>query len=287
MPRRSILAALALASLTVGFALHAGCSKTEPEPPTKTSIPPAAKSPEPTEKNAPAPAGAPAAEKSTKHEKKPVDPRTAGTIRGVIRLDGDPPARKEMAIGTTAGCEKHPVPPLTEDVLVKDGKLANVFVYIKSGLEDVIVPPPDAAPVVLDQEGCMYRPRVLGMRVGQKLVIKNTDPATHNVHSHAERNEAFNQSQPAGGADVERAMEKPELMIPFTCDIHPWMKAFVSVRDHPFFAVTEEDGAFSLQGVPPGDYVIEALHEKYGKKHGNLTLSSAATAEITIVFTSR
>lgn len=220
-------------------------------------------------------------------EKRAIDPHTVGTIHGVIHLDGTPPERKEMAIGKATGCEKHPVPPLTEDVIAKDGKLANVFVSIKSGLESWIVPPPDDAPVVLNQEGCMYRPRVLGMRVGQKLAIKNSDPTNHNVHARPERNDGFNQTQAVGSAPVQWQPEKPELMVPFACDIHPWMKAWVAVRDHPWFAVSGADGSFTLANVPPGEYTLEAWHEKYGKKTGKLTLAPSGSADIAITFSAR
>lgn len=225
--------------------------------------------------------------KSAAKAKRAIDPKTLGTIRGVIKLDGSPPERKEMAIGKTTGCEKHPVPPLTEDVIAKDGKLANVFVYIKSGFEEWIVPPPDDAPVVLNQEGCMYRPRVLGMRAGQKLAIRNSDPTNHNVHARPERNDGFNQTQAAGSPAVEWRPEKPELMIPFACDIHPWMKAWVGVREHPWFAVSGEDGAFTIANVPPGEYTLEAWHEKYGKKPGKLTLAASGSADISITFSAR
>lgn len=219
-----------------------------------------------------------------KKERTPIDPAQVGTIRGVVRFDGPPPERKEMAIGNTAGCEKHLKLPLTEDVIVTDGRLQNVFVHVKQGLDGWVVPAPTADPVVLDQQGCMYRPRVIGLRTGQKLVVRNSDGATHNVHSRAERNDSFNRTQSPGGADVEWIAEKPELMIPFGCDIHPWMKAWVGVRDHPFFAVSATDGGFAIAGLPPGEYTLEAWHEKLGKKTKNVTLSAGGTADIEFVY---
>jgi hypothetical protein len=225
--------------------------------------------------------------KTVSKEKRAIDPKTVGTIRGVVTLEGTPPERKEMAIGNTAGCEKHPAPPLTEDVIAKDGKLANVFVYIKSGFEGWIVPPAGDEKVVLSQIGCMYRPRVIGLRVGQKLAVHNGDPATHNVHSRPERNDGFNQTQSPSSADIEWVPTKSELAIPFACDVHPWMKAWVFVRDHPWYAVTGEDGAFSIDGVPPGEYTIEAWHEKYGKKTGKLTLDASRKAEIFLAFAAK
>lgn len=219
-----------------------------------------------------------------KEERGTIDPARTGTIRGRVRFDGAPPARKEMAIGSTAGCENHPVPPLTEDVIVEKGALQNVFVHVKSGLDGWDLPPPPAQPVELDQEGCMYRPRVLGMRLGQKLVVLNSDGATHNVHARPDRNDGFNRTQPPGGAPVEWTPTKAETMIPFGCDIHPWMKSWVSVREHPWFAVSDAGGSFTISGVPPGEYTLEALHEKLGKKTGKVTLPASGTAEIEFVF---
>jgi hypothetical protein len=224
---------------------------------------------------------------SKKKERSPIDPAQVGTIRGVVRFEGEPPQRKEMAIGSTAGCEHHPKPPLTEDVIVTDGRVENTFVQIKDGLDGWIMPPAPAEPAKLDQHGCMYRPRVIGVQLGQKLLVRNSDDATHNVHSFATRNDNFNRTQTPGGADVEWIAEKREAMAAFGCDIHPWMKAWVSVCDHPFFAVSAADGAFSISGVPPGEYTLEAAHEKLGKKSKNVTLSAGGTAEIEFVFAAK
>ena len=270
--RLSIGLLLALASASIA------CGKAQEKASTADAVkPPAAKTEDA------APSGEPAP-KSAKHERRPIDPARTGTIHGVVHFDGTPPERKLMAIGSTAGCEHHPEPPLTEEVLVDDGKLANVFVYIKQGLEDWIVPPPSDAPAVLSQTGCMYRPRVLGMRTGQKLLVRNSDPATHNVHARPERNEGFNQSQTSGSPDVEWTATKPEVMISFGCDIHPWMKAWIGVRDHPYFAVTGADGSFTLAGVPAGEYVLESWHEKYLKKSGKVTVETGKTAEIQLAY---
>jgi plastocyanin len=217
-------------------------------------------------------------------EKHAIDPKTVGTIRGVIKLDGTPPERKEMAIGNTAGCEHHPVPPLTEEVIAKDGHLANVFVYIKSGAEEWIVPATNGEKIALSQDGCMYRPRVLGMRIGQKLAVHNADPATHNVHARPTRNDAFNQTQVPSSPDIEWAPTKAEISVPFTCDVHPWMKAWVFVRENSWFAVSADDGTFSISGVPPGEYTLEAVHEKYGKKTGKVVVAPSGTGEVTISF---
>jgi plastocyanin len=222
--------------------------------------------------------------KPASKEKRAIDPKTVGTIHGVIKLDGTPPERKEMAIGSTAGCEHHPVPPLTEDVIAKDGRLANVFVYVKSGADEWIVPPAEAGNVVLNQNGCMYRPRVMGMRVGQKLAVHNSDAATHNVHARPTRNDAFNQTQVPSSPDIEWTPTKAEASVAFTCDIHPWMKAWVFVRDNSWFAVSGDDGSFSIGGVPPGEYTLEAWHEKYGKKTAKVVVPASGTGEASMAF---
>ncbi len=224
---------------------------------------------------------------SKKKQRSPIDPAQVGTIRGVVRFEGQPPERKEMAIGSTAGCEHHPKPPLTEDVIVTNGRVENTFVQIKDGLDGWIMPPAPTQPAVLDQLGCMYRPRVIGLQLGQKLLVHNSDDATHNVHSFATRNDNFNRTQSPGGADIEWIAEKREAMAAFGCDIHPWMKAWVSVCDHPFFAVSAADGTFSISGLPPGEYTLEAAHEKLGKKSKNVTLSAGGTAEIEFVFAAK
>lgn len=263
----------------------AGAVSCSPSTDSDSANAPAAKPAAPSE--AKEPSSAPtddAPRKPKKKEREPIDAAQVGTIHGIVRFNGTPPERKEMVIGNTVGCEHHPVPPLTEDVIVTNGHLQGAFVYVKDGLDGWILPPPSTEPAVLNQEGCMYRPRVLGMRVGQKLLVRNSDGATHNVHSRATRNESFNRTQSPGGADVDWTADKPELMIPFGCDIHPWMKAWVNVRDHPFFAVSAPDGSFSIAGLPPGEYTLEATHEKLGKKTKNVTLSAGGTAEIEFVY---
>lgn len=264
------------------FTSLAACSRAPQSADAPQASPSAA-----TESAAPSSAQDERAPKAKKRERQPIDPATTGTIRGEIKFEGTPPERKEMAVGNTAGCEHHPVPPLTEDVIVSDGHLQNVFVYIKSGLDDWILPAAPSTKVELDQQGCMYRPRVIGMQLGQTLSVKNADPATHNVHARPERNEGFNRSQAPGGANVDWTATKAEVMIPMGCDIHPWMKAYVGVRDHPWFAVSGADGRFVLQGVPPGDYVIEAWHEKYGRKTGNLHLDAHGSADIALAFSAK
>ena len=165
-----------------------------------------------------------------------------------------------------------------------DGTLRNVFVYIKQGLMNrKFVPPRE--PVLLDQNGCMYRPHVQGIQVGQPLLIRNSDDTLHNIHALAEKNDAFNLGQPNRGMESKKAFSKPEVLIRFKCDVHPWMSCYLGVLDHPYFAVTGDGGAFNLANVPAGDYVVEALHEKFGTQTAAVHLDKDETKTIEFVFT--
>ena len=146
--------------------------------------------------------------------------------------------------------------PQSDAVLIgADGALKNVFVYIKDGLDPALLVRrrrPQA--VVLDQKGCIYSPRVVGVRVGQPLEIVNSDPTLHNVHALPMANQEFNQGQPFQGIRMTKTFTAPEVMVRFKCDVHGWMAAYVGVVAHPFFAVTDADGTFEMKGLPPGTY---------------------------------
>ena len=185
--------------------------------------------------------------------------------------NGDPDAAIKMAADPV--CDGlHSEPVYSEKVVAADGKLANVFVYVKSGLTGSYPAPAEKA--MLDQRGCQYSPHVSGIMVGQTLVIKNSDPTLHNVHAMAKKNEEFNQGQPFQNMEIERTFDAPEVMVPFKCDVHPWMSSYMGVLDHPFFAVTGADGSFSIDGLPAGSYEVEAWHEQLGAR--TLTVEVAA-----------
>jgi len=159
---------------------------------------------------------------------------------------------------------------VTEDNVVKDGKLANVFVYIKDGtaadgtkIGDYSFDVPADA-VVLDQVGCHYKPHVLGVQANQKLRITNSDPTQHNIHPTPKFNPEWNQTQPNGAAPIEKTFARTEVLIPVKCNQHPWMKSYIGVLKHPFFSVSGENGTFTIKGVPPGTYTVAAWHEKGG-----------------------
>jgi len=158
-----------------------------------------------------------------------------------------------------------------EEPIVRGGKVANVFVYVKDGvtadgrkLADLTFPVPDNA-VVLDQRGCSFQPHVLGVMVGQTLRILNSDPTTHNVHLTPRNNPEWNQSMASGSAPLTTRLQRPEIMVPVKDNQHPWKRARVGVLPHPFFAVTGEDGRFEIRGLPPGKYTLVAWHEGEGR----------------------
>jgi hypothetical protein len=214
-----------------------------------------------------------------------VDPATAGAITGRVFFRGTPPAMSLIDMSSNPSCERqHKTPIRDQTVMVNpNGTLKNAFVWIKSGLAPAHWTPP-ADSVKLTQAGCIYAPHVTGIMTDQRLEILNDDPVNHNVHAESQVNPAWNISEPPKAEHSFRKFASPEVLIPVTCSVHPWMRAFIGVSPHPFFAVTREDGAFRLSGVPPGTYTIEVVHEKLGKKQGTLTLSSGGSATIDFTY---
>lgn len=210
-----------------------------------------------------------------------VDPATAATVTGSVSFEGEVPKMPPLNLSADADCAAlHEGPVFPEQVVVGDeGGLANVFVWVKSGLGDKSFAPP-SAPVTIDQEGCRYKPHVVGIMVGQTLRVTNSDPTSHNVHPLPRTNVEWNLSQAADAGAIERSFSKPELMIPVKCNLHPWMRAYVNVSPHPFFAVSGPDGSFEIQGLPPGEYVIEMVHEKYGNQETTITVGEGATETV-------
>jgi plastocyanin len=194
-----------------------------------------------------------------------VDPASAATIAGKATYGGEKPKRMPISMDAVPNCARqHNKPLLSEEAIVgTKGELANVFVYVKSGLPAGNWPVSSAS-IALDQKGCVYLPHVLGVMVGQNLEISNSDPTNHNVHPMPRTNREWNESQPPQSEKKMRTFDKEEIGILFKCNVHPWMRAYVSVLPHPFFAVTAEDGSFTIKGLPPGEYTLEAWHEKFG-----------------------
>lgn len=217
---------------------------------------------------------------------KAVDPTTVGAISGRVTFSGAPPAAVAIKMDSDPACVSGTSPnPQTDAVLVgNDGALANVFVYVKDGLDPDYAFAPPATSAILDQDGCHYKPRVLGVRVGQTIEISNSDPTFHNVHALPITNPEFNRGLPTEGSKMTRTFTEPEVMVRFKCDVHGWMMAHVGVLPHPYFAVTGVDGSFSLAGVPPGTYMIEAWHERFGTRSMQVTVATSGTATSNFTF---
>jgi plastocyanin len=213
----------------------------------------------------------------------PVDPATAGRIAGAIRLEGTPPAGQSIRMDSDPYCAKLGERVTETHVVGTGGTLQNVFVYVKDGLGDLTFPVP-SAPVVLDQKECRYVPHVMGIQVGQNLDIASSDNTLHNVHAIPEQNREFNKAHQMAGIRHTHVFSTREVMVPFKCDVHRWMNAYVGVLDHPFFAVSGADGAFALEGLPPGTYTIEAWHEALGTQTQTVTISEQETREMTFTF---
>ena len=214
-----------------------------------------------------------------------VDPATAATVTGKASFAGKAPAAKTIDMSAEEDCKKlHTAPTKTEEVVANsNGTLANVFVYVKAGLEGKNFEPP-TAPATLDQKGCVYRPHVVGIRTGQTIAISNGDPTTHNIHPMPKTNREWNQSQAPGSPNLDKQFARTEIMIPVKCNVHPWMKSYIGVVDNPYFAVTGDQGTFEIKSLPPGDYTLEAWHEKYGTQEQKVTLAPSATQTVEFSF---
>jgi plastocyanin len=210
---------------------------------------------------------------------------SAADIVGVITLKGTPPPEKEITpLMDNPDCAAmHKTVPKTRFYVVgTQGEFADVVVSLK-GVTGKSTGA-GASPTVLDQKGCLYTPQILAIQTGQKLVVKNSDNCVHNVHCvpAVAGNEIHNDVQMAGSADLTYTFEKPEMFLKFQCDVHPWMFAWVSVFDSPYFSVSDKDGKFVIKDVPPGKYTVEANHRKLGAQTQDVEVKdSDVTANFT------
>jgi hypothetical protein len=211
---------------------------------------------------------------------KSVDPAQSGAIRGRVRIEGTPAAAAPIAMQADAWCKgHHEKPPVDESLLAVDGQLQNAFVWIEAGLEDYRFETP-VEKKELDQAGCIFGPRVSGVMVGQALTALNSDPVLHNVHSKPKLNSGRNIALPRIGAARDFVFDKPEVMIPIVCDVHPWMRAFIGVVAHPYYAVSGADGSFALDGVPAGEFSLAIWHETLGIQRRSITVAAQSTLEL-------
>jgi plastocyanin len=214
-----------------------------------------------------------------------ISPDSAATISGTVSFEGTAPAAEPIDMSEEPTCaEEYPDGAIRQRVAVTDGRLANVYVYVKSGLGDRVFPTP-SAPVTLDQNGCRYNPHVLAIQAGQSLAIVNSDAVLHNVNTQPIENRGFNISQPVV-METLKEFSRPEVMVPVKCDVHGWMEAFIGVQSHPYASVTGADGLFSLADLPPGKYEIGAWHELYGTQLQTVTVGIKETADVSFTFSS-
>lgn len=199
----------------------------------------------------------------------------AGDITGKVSFDGKAPAPARLRMDADKVCARaHKETVFGEEVVLnKNGTLKNVLIYVKDGLAGKKFDPPKEK-VVFDQIGCVYTPHVLGIMVGQELEVLNSDPTLHNVHSLSKLNTQFNQAMPMKGMKLKKKFDKVETF-KVKCEVHPWMNAYIGVFNHPYYAVTDDNGNFNIKGLPAGEYTIEAWQEKYGTQTMKVTVGAA------------
>ncbi len=213
---------------------------------------------------------------------------SAGTVTGKISFTGAKPSVAKIKMNADPKCVKmHNGKDVESDAVVvnANGTLKNVFIYVKSGLSGKF--PVPSSSVTFDQQGCTYHPHVLGMMVGQKLEIKNSDPTLHNVHSLAKNTKGFNVAQPKQGMKMTQTFDKSEVMVKVKCEVHNWMNAWIGVLDHPFFAVSDDNGTFTIKNLPAGDYELEAWHEKYGTQTMKVKVGASDSKTADFSFTGK
>jgi plastocyanin len=209
---------------------------------------------------------------------------TGATVRGSVRFEGKVPAAKAISMAADPSCaQQHHSPVMAQEVMVDaNGELQNVIVFVSEGLGDRTFDAP-SQPAVVEQKGCLYQPHVLAVRANQTLEVVNDDPTLHNIHPQPANNREWNKAEPAG-SKMEETFAREEIAIPVKCNVHPWMRGYIAVFKHPYFAVTGKDGSFDLSKLPPGTYTIKAWHEKLGTSTQTVTISANETKEISFVF---
>ncbi len=230
------------------------------------------------------PTKAPAEETSSTPVAAPPDLSQAGSVTGKVNFEGTVTRPKRILMGAEPLCEKkHTGPVFVGNVQVNgNGTLKNVFVWVKQGLENYSFETPEQ-PVVLNQDGCIYDPHVFGVQTSQPLKMLNSDAITHNIHPIPQLNREWNETQ-APGQDKVKSFPRQEVMVSVKCNIHPWMKCYIGVVPHPYFYVTGDEGNFKLANLPPGKYIIEAWHEKFGTIEQEIMVGPMETKEVQFSF---
>jgi len=204
------------------------------------------------------------------------DEANGATVTGKVAYDGAKPSPKTIDMSANAVCMRAhaSAPQKSEELVVNDNNTVKyAFVWVKSGLPDKQWATP-ATPVTLDQNTCIYKPHMIAIQAGQNIEVKNSDPTNHNIHPMPTVNQEWNESQAPGTDPKMKTFARQEIMIPVKCQVHPWMKSYINVVGHPFYAVTGDDGTFTIKGLPPGTYTIEVRHEKLPAQEQQITVGA-------------
>jgi len=211
----------------------------------------------------------------------------ASTVTGTVTFDGKAPALKPIAMDADPVCGKKHSGPVANEMLVlgSGNTMGNIMVWVSKGLPDGKTWPVPSTPVVIDQNGCLYKPHVMGIMIGQTYKILNSDGVLHNIHTLPNVNVPFNKGMPPTLKEATTVFSKPEQVFHIKCDVHPWMSAYLAVFTHPFYSVTNTDGKFTISGLPPGTYEITAWHERLGTQTASITVGASDTKTQNFKFT--
>jgi plastocyanin len=249
-----------LTALGFGLAFYAtgtACTKKEESAPATTAAAPAAPSAPPTAANA---------------------------IKGTVKLNGAAPEMKMLKREADPYCGRMQMKD--EEVIVSpSGGIKNVLVRLTKGVTGSY--PSPSTPASIDQTECMFRPRVQGIMAGQPISVRNSDQTLHNVHTYKGASTIFNQAEIPGLPPMIKKFDGPSSIVKFKCDVHPWMTGYVAITDHPFFAVTGDDGSFTIPNVPAGTYTIEAWHERFGATTAEVTVSKDRPGSVDLSLVAR
>src|SRR5260370_22605551 len=244
-------------SASLGLVLLAGCGKKE----TAEEQP-----------AAPAPAAAPASA--------PIDAAAAATVSGTVKFDGAAPKPAKIDMSQDPNCQGANI---AENIVVSDGHLANVFVYVKEGLGNRTFDVPKEE-ITLIQSGCRYRPHVLGVMAGQTIKIVNGDPTTHNIHPTPKDNREWNESQAPQAPPLEKSFAREEILLPVKCNQHPLMRIFVYEINNTFYTILYPPPKYIIHSPPPRDYTIAFVHEKLGEQEQKVTLAPKDSKTVDATF---
>jgi plastocyanin len=211
----------------------------------------------------------------------------AATVTGTVTFDGKAPTLRPLSMDADPVCAKKHSAPVPNEMLVlgSGNTMGNILVFVSKGLPAGKTFPVPKTPVTLDQNGCQYKPHVMGIMVGQTYKILNSDGVLHNIHTLPKVNPAFNKGMPPTLKEATTVFNKPEDVFHIKCDVHPWMSAYIAVFTHPFFSATGTDGKFTIAGLDPGTYEITAWHERLGTQTASVTVGGSDTKTQNFKFT--